>query len=82
MNTHTDLPPLAPKVARFHASNPVQAETSSVATSLSAKQRRNRHTDAEWESHKDTIARLYVEEAQRVEGVIEQLKQAHSFHVG
>jgi hypothetical protein len=82
MNPNRELAPLAPKSVPSHVSNQNRTKASSATTNSSAKGRRNRHSDAEWESQKDTIANLYVQEDLTAEEVLDKLEKDHSFKVG
>jgi DNA-binding CsgD family transcriptional regulator len=48
----------------------------------STKQRRYRHTQAEWESRRERIIQLYVEEGKTADEVVETLKSIFSFRTG
>jgi hypothetical protein len=73
---------LAPKSNISHVSGRDRTEGSSAASNSSTKEKRHRHSDADWESQKNTIANLYVQEELTAEDVIDELAKHHGFKVG
>ena len=72
------MPPFRPLIAKGTA--PI-FETLAQLNSYTPKQDRHRHchTDANWESRKQTVFRLYIEEDRTAEDVVEILRKDFAF---